>query len=559
MSFFTITLPNLGKDFEKSLAQGRIDNAIFRSFSKSGSLPSFLKGFFCLVFDPGTGILLEDPSIDAISSIRQITLMFGKISFPCSENRVRRAISGYLQCERELDDHIFDPIEIQGLKNVFIFLFADICNDIDDKISAGYLSPSHGPGSTAERVLGNDKFNISEWTQRLERVFPFMDYALTSYRYHDMIESVQFHEPGSERPVRVITVPKTLKTPRIIAIEPTCMQYMQQGISRLLVDYIERDENISIGFLDQLPNQQMAKSGSALQDLATLDLSEASDRVSNRLVSELFSCFPSLHEGIQACRSSKADVPGYGKISLTKFASMGSALCFPVEAMVFYSIIFYSIAKSKGYYVGRPLPKFGNLSTKVRVYGDDIIVPVDYVSTVIDNLESFGFKVNHNKSFWTGKFRESCGKEYYDGSDVSIVRVRTDIPSMRQQVKEVLSTVSLRNQLYSSGYWTAAGFLDDVLRKVLVHFPIVEDTSPLLGRVSFSFESFAEKIDPNTHNPMVKGWRVFSLSPINPLDDHGALLKFFLNCGDEPLQEGHLERAGRPDAVNIKLGYGVPF
>jgi len=325
------------------------------------------------------------------------------------------------------------------------------------------------------------------------------------------------------------------------------------------VESIESDNNLSIGFLDQGPNQSLAQSGSALQHLATLDLAEASDRVSNQLVSFLFAKYPSLHAGIMACRSERADVPGHGIISLSKFASMGSALCFPIEAMVFYTIIFYGFAKSKGYQYGDRLPNFGNLPSEVRVYGDDIVVPVDNVSTVIDCLESFGFKVNHDKSFWTGKFRESCGKEYYDGFDVSLVRVRSTIPSKRQQVKEVLSTVALRNQLYNAGYWTAASFLDDTIRKVLGHFPIVEGTSPLLGRNSVCFDSYAEKIDPDTHNPLVKGWKVFSRSPMNPLDDLGALLKFFLKSGDEPLQEGHLERAGRPDAVNIKLGYGTPY
>nr|QDH86450.1 MAG: RNA-dependent RNA polymerase [Leviviridae sp.] len=77
--------------------------------------------------------------------------------------------------------------------------------------------------------------------------------------------------------MKVIDVPKTMKTPRIIAMEPTAMQYAQQGILRLIQDAIKGSYlNDFIGLDDQEPNQLMARQGSAVGDLATLDLSEAS-------------------------------------------------------------------------------------------------------------------------------------------------------------------------------------------------------------------------------------------------------------------------------------------
>jgi len=77
--FLTITLPNFCTDFQKSLVEGRVDRNQFQGFAFTGSLPRFLGGFFDLVFDRGTGLLLDEPSVDAIYSIRQLTLMFGKI------------------------------------------------------------------------------------------------------------------------------------------------------------------------------------------------------------------------------------------------------------------------------------------------------------------------------------------------------------------------------------------------------------------------------------------------------------------------------------------------
>jgi len=46
LSFLTITLPALGKDFERSLASGRIEPTYFRSFGKYAKAPAFLRGFF---------------------------------------------------------------------------------------------------------------------------------------------------------------------------------------------------------------------------------------------------------------------------------------------------------------------------------------------------------------------------------------------------------------------------------------------------------------------------------------------------------------------------------
>jgi len=175
----------------------------------------------------------------------------------------------------------------------------------------------------------------------------------------------------------------------------------------------------------------MAREGSHTGSLATLDLKEASDRVSNQLVRRMLENHPWLRAGVDSCRSRRAVVEfpsGRSEsIRLGKFASMGSALTFPVEALVFATCAILGIERA----LGRQLTKkdVHRLRGQVRVYGDDIIVPVEYVHSVNEVLETFGFRVNFGKSYWTGKFRESCGGDYYDGHDVTIVRVRRIFPS----------------------------------------------------------------------------------------------------------------------------------
>lgn len=558
ISFLTITLPQFCSDFQKSLDQGFVDTTSFAGFRRRGGLPTFLSGFLCRVFS-SAGRLVDDPCVDSIRAIRQLTLMFGKIELECSKERVDAAYTKFIDCERSVreNDENCPTDDLLRFDRISRLLFGQLFSNVDLRIHDGDVLPRHGPGHTADHLKGNRKYLQTEWTQRLEKIFPASEYLFPSRSNWREAQKVNTLEPGAERPVRVITVPKTLKTPRIIAIEPTCMQYMQQGILEILVNEVKKDVTLDtlMGFDDQTPNQVLARQGSSDGSLATLDLSEASDRVSNQLVRRLLRYHPWLFQAVDATRSRKADVPGYGVIRLAKFASMGSALCFPFEAMVFLTLTFCGIEKS----LNRPLTKAlikGYLG-QVRVYGDDIIIPVDMVSLVVSSLETFGFKVNLSKSFWTGKFRESCGKEYYDGHDVSIVKVRRMLPARRADVRELVSTVALRNLFYKDLMWQTARHLDAVIAN-FIKVPIVADTSPSLGRFSYlGYET--HRMDEALHSPLVRGYVVVPKIPRSPLGGYGALLKFLLKRGVDPLAEDHLERSGRPTSVDIRRRWIRPF
>lgn len=563
LSFLTITLPSFGKDFQYCLDQGMIVPESFLPFRKSGScLPSFLRGFMEQVFDLDNGILKNDPNIESIYAIRQLTLLYSKIEIPCTPERERRAMSEYVLCDKEVKDNdsILDSSDVSELSRMGRLLFGPVFSRVDRDIYSESIVPKHGPGATADRLTSNGKYRSRYWTRRLESVFHVGDFLSPSPRFctEDWHDGIDHLEPGAEMPSRVISVPKTQKTPRIIAIEPSSVQYVQQGILESLTRATNRDLIGSfISSESQKPNQLLAQQGSC-GDLATLDLSEASDRVSLKHVMSITSGNPLFQEAILACRSERADVPGHGVISLAKFASMGSALCFPLEAMVFLAMIFLGIEKERGYHFS-DRREFLRYVGRVRVYGDDIIVPVEYVHTVVDSLEYFGTKVNRRKSFWTGRFRESCGKEYYNGHDVSIVKFRRVFPSHRQHVAETVSLVSFRNQLYQYGCWDTCKWLDEKLRRMLKHFPCILPTSSALGRVSF-LGFCPEKEHEHYQVPLVKACVVSSKSPRDHLDGEPALLKYFLKRSDLPrFDEGHLERAGRPRTAYIKTRWVTPY
>jgi hypothetical protein len=596
ISFLTISLPELGKATQKWLDQGKVEiNPHFppKRRKRGEVTPYFLGGFFSRVFDRSTGVLLENPCIASIRAIRQLTLSFGKIALPCSEERDRAAMQGYIECEQDVrqTDSLLSESDLAEFLGVSDLLYRELFTQMDRDVYYGQILPKHGPGSVADGLTSNGKYRLRTWTSRLEEVFPSYEYLIPNLHFREELEEVDILEPDSEMPVKVITVPKTLKTPRIIAIEPACMQYTQQGLLRCFLSAHRRDNLLRelIGFDDQGPNQALARQGSTDGQTATLDLSDASDRVSNQLVMSMVRHWPHLKRALDATRSRRAEVPGHGIIRLAKYASMGSALCFPVEAMVFTALVFLGIQRS----LNTTLSKKDMESFKgsVRVYGDDLIVPTDHVHMIVQTIDLFGGRVGEDKSFWTGRFRESCGKEYYAGHDVGIVRVRNVPPTTITDATGVISAVSLRNQLYEFGYWRTSGWLDNLLSKMLKHFPIVGPASPVLGRVSYDQVQDIGRMHPSLHSPQVRGYTVQAKAPNDELGGTGALLKCLLKLeygnrkgyvdshidsipcyrsgmttSEEKLSSPwtsppmgqdakHLERSGRPKRVGIKLGW----
>ena len=574
-----ITLANYGKDFQKSLDRGYVDHDLFTGFRFRGGLPEFLGGFLDLCFQRDTGQIHSNPDVDAIFCIRQLTLMFAKIRIEVSEKRSRDAISKYMECESDVrtndrsagavfsrpsNEMVRDEYFGTAFGRIRTMLYGSIFDNMDSRVRNYRLLPKHGPGATSDRLTGNGKWALRRWTDRLESVFPAGIYASANFR--DFLErEFEYQDPGSETPVRVITVPKDAKGPRIIAIEPTAMQYMQQGLLHGLLEEIQRNYIVRslIGFDDQTPNQRLARKGSSDGSLATLDMSEASDRVSNQHVRAMLSHNSLLAEAVDACRSRKADVPGHGVIRLSKFASMGSALTFPFEAMIFLIVVLIGIELK----LNRPITMkdIKSLRGKVRIYGDDIIVPVEYTSTVVSSLETFGFKVNSGKSFWTGKFRESCGKDYYDGVDITTVRLRSLLPTQqwnKEESETVVSAFSFRNQAYKAGLWKTVRYMDGLMADLKWPTPSVHEDSPGLGLISFvDTVPYGARIkwDEDLHRPVILALTVVEKRRRNSVDGYPALLKWFLKRDDLPfIDADHLLYSGRPRSVDIKLRWVSP-
>jgi len=544
VSFLTITLPQFSKDFERSLEIGFIDPACFTGFHrlKHEAIPEFLQGMLGQIFDRKTGKVFSYESLDQhssidglaasdfptiVESVRQICRTFSKVELDCTPKRVKSALDSFYEIERELQEFKASDEKHSKFLAVSRVLWDNMVRDF---IPSNIL-PKHGPGATADKISGNGKYIWRRWHDRLEHYFPLVDngYPLGIPLESEELEIVTIIPQDDEQPVRVITVPKTLKSPRVIAVEPVCMQYVQQGIRDYLYDKLETYwlTGGRINFRDQSINQQLALASSSDGQLATIDLSEASDRVPLDLAIRMLDGNLDLRDSVLACRSTKAQLPDGRIISpLRKFASMGSALCFPIEAMYFYTVCVLALLDANDLsYTQRNIFL---VSRDVYVYGDDIIVPSTNADVVLDYLQEYHCKVNSAKTFYRGNFRESCGLDAFNGYEVTPTYIRHVCPENKRQYNSLISWCATANLFYKKGYWRTCTLMFNKLEKILGSLPYVSETASVLGRYSFLGYESAERWNRDLQRLEVRGWSPKPVYRSDELDGWSALMKCFM-------------------------------
>lgn len=234
---------------------------------------------------------------------------------------------------------------------------------------------------------------------------------------------------------KITFVPKTAKTLRSIAVEPLLNGFIQKGVDIQMRLFLKR---VGIDLSDQSRNQEFARLGSVpgcSDPFVTIDLSSASDSIATEVVRRIvpFDWFYLL-DSIRS-KSFKLDDSVY---PYHKFCSMGNGFCFPLE-----TLIFASACSAVG--AGRPGKDF-------LVYGDDIIVRQSFAEKLILLLNYLGFKVNKDKTFLSGPFRESCGSDWFENEDVRPYTLDHALDSVQNIFKLLnLSRRSWRTELFFSG------------------------------------------------------------------------------------------------------------
>jgi hypothetical protein len=235
---------------------------------------------------------------------------------------------------------------------------------------------------------------------------------------------------------KVAFVPKTAKTYRSIAVEPLLNGFVQKGIDQVL-----RAKLCSYGLdlSQQAPNQELARQGSigGFNPYATIDLRSASDSLSTELVRDLLP--RSWFELLSANRAPSYSLNGEVK-PYHKFVSMGNGFCFPLQTLIFSSIIM-------------ACRQLNAAPGKFRVYGDDIICTQSVALHALEVLGACGFRSNPDKTFIHGPFRESCGEDWFGGKAVRPVYLDEELSELR--VFHVLHNGSLKHDL-AREFWASA-------------------------------------------------------------------------------------------------------
>jgi hypothetical protein len=313
------------------------------------------------------------------------------------------------------------------------------------------IVPRHGPGAVATGEEIGEKSNFSRLYLHTERMYPFTEYfVLGLSQVADQLSWIQGLSVLEHGTAKVVLVPKDSRGPRLISKEPLELQWIQQGIQRALYSWIESHQLTRgrVNFTDQRINRRLALVGSRTQKFVTLDMKDASDRVTLKLVERLFSG-TTLFDALIASRSAYTQLPDGSLQQLETFAPMGSAVCFPIEALCFYAL-----AVSVLHLHGR---SDINNKPSIYVYGDDIIARREDYSLLLQYFPEFGLRFNQEKCCVSGFFRESCGCDAYRGIEVTPIRLRNTWSHRGfRDASELISYVELSNSLWEKGYWTTA-------------------------------------------------------------------------------------------------------
>lgn len=488
LDFFCKDLPALGKSLDRALA---LDSPLlvppgFKT-SKCGDmqLPKFLRKLWVRVFTRDGRIKLNDyddtdrrflrqhpeiiegssaNQVIAVRAIRQICFLAYKLEGVHTRQSELDTLNKFIEVDNSLsdiDETSMSPSSLRALESARLLVWYAL-RGLDPLV----IRPAHGPGALATGEKLWEKWNFSHYFPKLEELYCYADYFFFNFSHLcDCLETLERMETCERAAAKVVLVPKDSRGPRLISMEPLEIQWIQQGLARSIVERLESRQSPTFGFVnftDQSINQKLALDSSLTNEFVTIDLEDASDRVSTWLVRKLFP--ENIANALFACRSELTLLPDGRLQELKKFAPMGSACCFPVEALIFWALAVGSLVD-----VSR-IRRF-NLPP-VFVYGDDIIASKDAYDNFRPVFEECKLRFSETKCSVGRFFRESCGVDAFKGKLVTPVRLRHFSTGSRSP-KSLLHLISLAYRLRESDgeYTTSANYVEEYIQRTFGYIP----------------------------------------------------------------------------------------
>lgn len=274
---------------------------------------------------------------------------------------------------------------------------------------------AHGPGAVSDGSRGRDKWTFDDMQGLPQNI-------LRTPR--------TFLKQSGEEGIplsKLAIVPKDFRGHRLICVEPKEFMFYQQGLMRVIYQLVDvhLPTSLCIDFNSQIRSFRVSRK----TGLSTIDLKDASDYLSLPLAKLLL---PKEVLRLATVARSRGVVLPDGEVvtSVTTLFTMGNALCFPFETLLFWALSLATMLYREhlGHIAASPWLLKGFLKrSPLRVFGDDIIVPKRYFEDVCLTLSRCGLKVNGSKSCCRTPVREACGSWYQNGIDCRIVRLKTHI------------------------------------------------------------------------------------------------------------------------------------
>jgi len=470
------------------------------------------------------------------------------------------AFRDWQEVERRLGGLVFDETHISNLRLILSTL---------PKLNDYPFWPKHGPGNVAEPIGRSPiaKHYCIAYDRLLDRAFftgLLANFGLSKEAGFSPDASLPdpsawtITEETDRPPSELRFARKNLKVARSVCSEPARLMYFQEGVFAMM-DGATCDSPFKrfIHLRDQSYNQELARFGSFTAAIDTLDLSAASDSVSVELIRLVF---PTSWKIFMLATRNPIVNTADGLKTLNKFAPMGSAVCFPTQCLIFSAICVYAHCLHHfGWHVTeRPVPltmsnvrdvlwrisdspithrKMATRYQPIGVYGDDICCDSRVTYIVKALLVHFGFEVNERKSF-TGSqnFRESCGKFYLSGEDVTPLFYRIKDVRRTLRAGQIYSQVCLINECLEHNFRTTRSFLIYSLmkwhrrkkfRQLAVPFVYYDSTE-------FGIKTYAWRRDNshlrhrNNHKLQRREYRVLSILPSENIENTSVHEKYLM-------------------------------
>lgn len=323
------------------------------------------------------------------------------------------------------------------------------------------ITPSHGPGAVFPHQYPWEKSKFLTLYPSIQEYYPYDQFfcGLPSFWKEVMVDEISGElQECQDIVANLVAVPKDSRGPRLICVHPSEAIWIQQG-QRLVLEAAISMSNLTrgkINFTDQTVNGSLALSSSATREYVTLDLKEASDRLSTTLVRYLLG--ETLFGLLSCSRANKVKLLDGRVIELRKWAPMGNCLTFPIQSLIFWAIVRSSI-----------LCRYGENCNDVYVFGDDIIYPTKYHEGVLQAIICSGLIPNSGKTFAKGFFRESCGVDAYRGIDITPLRARACNVNATQGA---IAYLDLCKRLRTRGYRFCTAYIYARISEVFGRLPL---------------------------------------------------------------------------------------